>query len=214
MNYKNIYNNLISKGQNRIIKGYKEKHHIIPKCMGGNDDADNLVFLTAEEHYLAHQLLIKIYPDNRKLIHAAGLMSASGKNLNRARNKQYGWIKRKLSEVRSEMMSGENHPNFGKPGYNTGNKYSDEIKAKISKAARGRILGPLSDETKKKISESNMGKHSKCKSDETKKRISEAQCGIPWSETRRSAQNKRDLDSKSLFKRISTSLLLDTDFTG
>ena len=109
---------------------------------------------------------------------------------------------------------GENHPNFGKPGYNTGNKYSDEIKAKISKAARGRILGPLSDETKKKISESNMGKHSKCKSDETKKRISEAQCGIPWSETRRSAQNKRDLDSKSLFKRISTSLLLDTDFTG
>lgn len=200
MNYKNIYNNLISKGQNRIIEGYKEKHHIIPRCMGGNDDANNLVFLTAEEHYLAHQLLIKIYPDNRKLIHAAGLMSVSGKNLKRSRNKQYGWIKRKLSEARSEMMSGENHPNFGKPGYNTGNKHSDEAKAKISKAARGRILGPLSEETKNKISASNMGKHSQNKSAETKKKISETQKGVPWSGKRRKA------NSVSYLKRIELEL--------
>jgi len=81
MNYIKIYNDLIFRGQNRILEGYKEKHHIVPKCMNGNDESNNLVYLTAAEHYLAHQLLVKIYPDNRKLIHAVGLMSVSGKTI-------------------------------------------------------------------------------------------------------------------------------------
>ena len=38
-----------------------EKHHIIPRCMGGNDLKNNLVSLTIEEHFLAHKLLAKIY---------------------------------------------------------------------------------------------------------------------------------------------------------
>ena len=109
------------------------------------------------------------------------------------------------------MMSGEKHPNFVKLGYNTGNKYSVEIKEKISKAATGRILGPLSEETKNKISISNIGKHSQNKSELTKKRISEARKGVPWSQIRRDTQNKKDSDSSSLFKKISIALLSNTE---
>lgn len=65
MNYLNIYNNLINKRKNNIlIKSkdvYIEKHHIIPKCMGGKNTLDNLVYLTPREHYMAHLLLYKIY---------------------------------------------------------------------------------------------------------------------------------------------------------
>ena len=60
MNYQKIYNKLINRAKNRNIMGYVEKHHIIPKCLGGEDCKTNLVNLTPEEHYLAHQLLVKI----------------------------------------------------------------------------------------------------------------------------------------------------------
>ena len=62
MNYKKIYNALIERAQNRIIDGYAEKHHIIPRCMNGTDDKENIVELTPEEHFVAHQLLVKILP--------------------------------------------------------------------------------------------------------------------------------------------------------
>ena len=71
MNYQKIYNQLIERGKvrnftNRKVQ-YFEKHHIIPHCLGGSDDDSNLVNLTAREHFLAHWLLHRIYPDNYKL---------------------------------------------------------------------------------------------------------------------------------------------------
>jgi len=49
---------------------YSEMHHIIPRCIGGNDLLENLVKLTAREHFLAHWLLWKAYPNNIKLAFA------------------------------------------------------------------------------------------------------------------------------------------------
>lgn len=65
MDYKKNYYDYIDyiKTLNRKL-GYSEKHHIVPKCLGGSDDKFNLVVLTAREHFLAHYLLTKIYPDN------------------------------------------------------------------------------------------------------------------------------------------------------
>ncbi len=37
--------------------GY-QTHHIIPRCFGGTDSADNLVVLTYKEHRVCHRLLI------------------------------------------------------------------------------------------------------------------------------------------------------------
>jgi len=38
----------------------KERHHIIPKSLGGNNDHENLVVLWYREHYIAHRLLVKM----------------------------------------------------------------------------------------------------------------------------------------------------------
>jgi hypothetical protein len=104
MNYQAIYNQLIERARNRTLDQYSERHHVVPSCMQGSDDATNIVRLTPEEHFVAHQLLVKIYPDSFGLVLAA-LRMADGTKYVKRTNKQFGWLKRR----RSEMMSGDNH---------------------------------------------------------------------------------------------------------
>ena len=75
MNYSAHYNRLIERARSRVLDGYSERHHVIPRCMGGGNDPSNLVRLTPEEHFVAHQLLVKMNPHNRRLDRAAFLMS-------------------------------------------------------------------------------------------------------------------------------------------
>ena len=66
MDYKKTYDGLIQKRRDNPISRkdcYCERHHIVPKAEGGSDDEDNLINLTAREHYIAHLLLAKIYDD-------------------------------------------------------------------------------------------------------------------------------------------------------
>lgn len=58
--YSKWYFDLMSKAQNQIITGYSERHHIIPKSLGGNNSDFNLILLTARQHFVAHQLLAKM----------------------------------------------------------------------------------------------------------------------------------------------------------
>lgn len=76
MNYKKLYKNLISiaKIRNVNLENF-EVHHIKPKCCGGNNDDSNLVKFTFREHYLAHRLLVKIYPNNKFLAKALWMMT-------------------------------------------------------------------------------------------------------------------------------------------
>lgn len=108
MNYELHYSRLIEKAKGRSIEGYTERHHIIPRCLGGSDDADNLVRLTPEEHYVAHQLLVKMHPTNHKLINAAAMMIPK-----RPSNKLYGWLRRKLSSVMSIQQTGSGNSQYG-----------------------------------------------------------------------------------------------------
>lgn len=61
MDYLKIYNQLIKRAKKRKEINIYEIHHIIPKCIGGNDDKENLVKLSPREHFIAHKLLCKIY---------------------------------------------------------------------------------------------------------------------------------------------------------
>jgi hypothetical protein len=68
--YTKYYNQLVEsrKSMNRSFKsgcGF-EKHHIIPKSLGGNDTKSNLVVFTPREHCLAHMLLAKMYSGHAK----------------------------------------------------------------------------------------------------------------------------------------------------
>ena len=102
MDYGRIYGALIEKANNREILGYHEKHHIIPKCIGGTNNKDNIVKLTAREHYIAHQLLVKLYPSNKNLIYAVRAMTIS--NAGQVRNnKEYSWLRIKHAKAMSEL---------------------------------------------------------------------------------------------------------------
>jgi len=74
MNYQNIYKSLITKRQKNPAKGYTEKHHILPKSLGGPDDPTNLVVLSGREHWVAHLLLYKIHR-NSQTVHACNMMA-------------------------------------------------------------------------------------------------------------------------------------------
>jgi len=95
MNYQLIYDRIVARGKERVLEGYKERHHIVPRCFGGTDDPDNLVELTPEEHYVCHQLLVKIHPGHVGLIYAANMMATCDAHGGRSVNKRYGWLKRK-----------------------------------------------------------------------------------------------------------------------
>jgi hypothetical protein len=121
MNYQKIYNQIIERAKTRQLEGYKEKHHIIPKCLGGSNDKENLVELTAREHFLCHMLLCEIYPKNDKLIQALWLMSIGKKRKRHSyfkiSNRKYEMLKlkfiqsqkdRKLSLESKEKISKKN----------------------------------------------------------------------------------------------------------
>lgn len=98
MDYGKHYGLLVDRARARAPSGYMERHHVVPRCMGGTDDPDNLVLLTPEEHYTAHQLLVKMNPGNYRLVYAACAMAmANGKHQRRG-NKLYGWLRRRLPE--------------------------------------------------------------------------------------------------------------------
>jgi hypothetical protein len=74
MNYQKIYNKLVEYRQQYPATGYVERHHIVPRSMGGSDEAANLVVLTGREHWVAHLLLWKVYR-NSQTIQACHMMA-------------------------------------------------------------------------------------------------------------------------------------------
>lgn len=120
MDYQKIYNQLIERAQNRTLEGYKEKHHILPKCLGGNNDKENLVELTAREHFLCHMLLCEIYLKENKLKHALFLMSIGKQKI---KEKHYVVGSRVYERLKTEYSQ-----------FLTGKKHSQETKDKKSKA--------------------------------------------------------------------------------
>jgi len=173
MDYAKHYWRLIERARNRELTGYSERHHVKPRCVGGDNSCKNVVRLTAEEHYVAHQLLVKMYPRHRGLIFAAVKMAGT---LYERNNKLYGWLRRKLSETQR-----------GIPGPHLGKKFTDEHRAKLSAAKLGKPARnkgvPMSDEQRVKMSVALKGRKAwnrgKKASLETRAKQSAAKIGKP-----------------------------------
>lgn len=129
MNYWKIYDSLIARAVERTSTAdvYYEKHHIIPKCLGGLDTKDNLALLTASEHFLAHQLLVKMYPNNPKLVFAASMMLRGTSKHKRITNKEFSWLVERRREAARLI--------------NTGRNVSEETRHKMSIAKKGKVCG-------------------------------------------------------------------------
>ena len=115
MNYKKIYYNVIDKARLRHISAseYYESHHIIPRCLDGKDNIENLVNLTAREHFIAHLCLVKMYPGDHRLVKAAVMMSCESNTQLRSGNRIYEWLRKKHSIAMSAAQAGPGNSQYG-----------------------------------------------------------------------------------------------------
>jgi hypothetical protein len=124
MDYKKIHDKIIERARTRRLEGYVEKHHIIPKCMNGTNEPNNLVKLTAREHFLIHWLLHEIYPDNTDLKYAFWSMCRNSGNQQRYKpsSRVYEYAKHKMLEVWIKFKPSDNQINSIKESL-TGTKW-------------------------------------------------------------------------------------------
>lgn len=165
--YSKLYYKITANAKQRIIEDYTELHHIIPQSIGGSNDKENLVELTAREHFICHWLLIKMTEgDERgKMLYALQGMKAENKFQNRYHTK----ITARVYE-RYRIEHAENHSKKmkGRKAWNKGIPQTEEHREKNRQAALKRP--PKSQETIEKWREARTGyKHS----EETKKKQSE-----------------------------------------
>ena len=60
------YEDLVTKAKERpLFDGYVERHHVVPVSLGGSNEPENIITLTAREHYIAHLLLWKMSMDKK-----------------------------------------------------------------------------------------------------------------------------------------------------
>lgn len=104
MNYQAHYDNLIKKyGTWEKPEGvYTERHRKLAGCMGGKYVKGNAFYMEARAHFVAHQLLVKIFADNKDLKLAAFKMSV----MYRYGSKEYSWLKHEYAL----SISGDNNP--------------------------------------------------------------------------------------------------------
>jgi hypothetical protein len=162
MNHELQYELLINKAKNRerLSNAYYEKHHIIPKSLGGSNKNDNLVYLTGREHFVAHMLLARIY---------GGGMWQAAKMMKQARGGvQERYVNGRLYEIArrewTKFASGRKRPPHVIEKLleaRRGTKTSDETKAKMSATRKGRARSgdpakwKHSDAAKQKMSETH-----------------------------------------------------------
>ena len=181
--YRRTYYNLIKTRRelNRVKseEEYFERHHIIPRSLGGNNSNENLVLLTPKEHFIAHLLLPKftVGEGRSKMIRARWYMFSLAKKKGYKNSSNYSKFKHDFRQ----SMSGSSHPNYGKPMSDqcrnnflmsrVGMKNTELHNEAISKANLGK---PKSAEHRRKISKSKMGGKA---SEATKQKLSEMRKG-------------------------------------
>lgn len=163
MDYGRLYTALMEKASQRQLVGYSEKHHIVPKCMGGSNAKSNLVLLTAKEHFIAHKLLVRVHssvrglwlaliamgriPNFKARIFASERERAAAsrrgfKYTDKARTKMSASAKaRGRNSPKTEFRKGQAAWNAGLPpemSHRYGKSHADETRAKMVNAQQAR----------------------------------------------------------------------------
>lgn len=131
------------RAQNRTITGYVERHHIVPKALGGDNTAENLCRLTAREHLIAHLCLIRCTTgvERRKMVYAAWFLTNKIPRYRRGRS--YAALKESHANNVGANWRGRKHSEKSKAlmrAAQLGRTRSVEAKAKMSAAKKGRKL--------------------------------------------------------------------------
>jgi hypothetical protein len=206
MDYKKLYDSIIRNSKDKEITreklklegDYFERHHIIPESSGGSNSNENLVLLTAREHYICHWLLYKINPTKENAF-SWWMMSNSDGNIyhierKRQSSRKYEYARNAFSAHISVIHKGKNlskdhkqklsASKLGEKNPMSGKKHSEEHKAYLSKINLGEnnhFYGKTHDEeTRKKISDAakkrvgeKSNRYGKSHSEETKQKFSQ-----------------------------------------
>ena len=177
--YELWYKQITDRGQQRKLEQPYEKHHIIPKCFGGDNTKSNITILTAREHFVCHWLLTKIYKDGEKhwqMLNAIRIMRAENANQRRYNTKitsrVYAKLKEEYTILQREKVSGPNNGMFGR-------KQTEEARRKISEANSGDKNPAKRPEVAEKISTTMLGRTREAFSEEWKQKMSLAKKDKP-----------------------------------
>lgn len=164
MNYAKAYDTLVNKARQRVLSGYGEKHHVIPRCMGGSNAKENIVLLTAKEHFLAHKMLVRMHPNVKGVWYALIAMG-------------------RIPNFKARIFASEREAAYAA---RRGTKFSSESKQKMSAAKLGKPSPSPETTFKKGFAPWNAGKrgtehhmYGTKRTEEQRKRMGEAQkkCG-------------------------------------
>lgn len=191
--YLKWYLELMEKARNRKIKEYTEKHHVIPRCLGGTEHRENKVRLTYKEHFIAHWLLLKftVGIGKRKSQHAMTCMRRRANGFRVIAAWQFVIIKKAHTDShKGKVISQEQRENVRR--VHSGKIIPDWHKKIIGDAARKRVHSP---EERKKRSERMKGR---IVSLETRKKQSEVRRNmyVKFSLERRLVCSKRMFGNK------------------
>jgi hypothetical protein len=150
--YSKTYFNIITRAKLREVTGYTESHHIVPRCMGGLNDNDNLVSLTAREHLICHMLLPHMVSSTEyksKLYHACGMMVCGNKHGRKYTSRQFERARLYHSKGNTLRQTGLK--------MNLSDSERLRRSAVMKEARKHRSYGPLSQTAKENISKGLLG---------------------------------------------------------
>lgn len=178
MNYSAVYDALINKRRASPVAENFDRHHIVPRCLGGKDEPNNVVQMTVKEHYVAHLLLAKIhggvlwYP-----VHLMARRAGKGSRHYTSMRKQLKpkraskalaqWQDPEMAEKMREGMKGKQRTSEYKSRVSKAmkEKWADPAyRAMATEARRGRVM---SEQTKAKMRDA-----------QRRRRANERSCGI------------------------------------
>lgn len=151
---------------------YGERHHVVPKSLGGTNEESNLVKLLAREHFVCHRLLVKMTEgkDKARMVHAAHCMIKCNRRKvpNRITSRAYEQLRKEFAMAislfhKGRVFSEQHRKAIAKS--RIGKSHTPEWKAKVSTKLKGYDFGPAhaartiavhtgkkrSDETRAKI---------------------------------------------------------------
>jgi len=184
--YTKTYYKIINRANERPKEGYLEKHHIIPNSFfisskkknswidGDPNAADNLVLLTAREHFVCHLLLVRMVTGVGKYKMALALKRFMYAKRHQAHisSRDYEFIKKTVSEqMKGRPCSPETREKI-RQGNLTRPPQTPETRAKLSAAAKRRK--GFSAEGLKKVQESN---RNRVWTEEAKQKLRDANIG-------------------------------------
>lgn len=136
---------------------YYEKHHIIPRSLGGTDHPSNLVMLTPKEHYIAHLLLYNHY----KSIGGEPLkkMAFALVSMNATNNPNFKRERIKSSRTYQTIKEAARVAVLGRKVENTVNYKKSKTSAHIEAIRKARLEAPpRSEKSKEKMRQSALSR--------------------------------------------------------